>query len=327
MLDRRSFLAGTALVGAAAALPLGRAAFAQAAATAAPAVSPAQAPAFHRIRVGDAIVTALSDGSLQIPAEALSGATPEEVAQRLAAAFLPEGPYTAPINAYLVETGDRTVLIDGGAPAAFAPTVGKLLETLAAAEVAPETVDTILLTHLHPDHVGQLIDAAGAVTFPNAELVARAEEVAFWTDAATRAALPPEFVSFFDLANAVLGAYQGRVTTFDADSEVAPGITGVFLPGHTPGHTGFRVTGGDESLLIWGDIVHVAPVQLPDPRVTLAFDVAPETAAASRLRVLDEVATDRTMVAGMHMPFPGFAHLAREGEGYALVPVPWQFSL
>ncbi|MEM8664353.1 MAG: MBL fold metallo-hydrolase [Pseudomonadota bacterium] len=319
MLDRRQLLSGAAIAGGALALPL---TVRNAAAQATDAST--QAPAFHKMKVGDIEVTALADGHLSLGAQVFPETSEDEFAAAMEAAYLPAGAYTAPVNAYLVTTGDRTILIDAGGSAAMAPSLGKLAENLAAAGASTDAVDTVLITHLHPDHIGGLSDGDSAA-FANAEIMVREEEAQFWTDPATREALPDGFKPMFDGVGRTLGLYDGRVTRFADDGEKAPGVEAVFLPGHTPGHTGFRVTSGDDALLVWGDIVHAAPLQMPHPRAFIGFDTAPEMAVETRMKLLDEVATDRVMVAGMHMPFPGFGFIAPDGDGYRFVRTDWQY--
>jgi glyoxylase-like metal-dependent hydrolase (beta-lactamase superfamily II) len=105
--------------------------------------------------------------------------------------------------------------------------------------------------------------------------------------------------------------------------EVSPGVTSMPLHGHTPGHSGYMIASGNDSLLIWGDIVHVPDIQIPRPEVTIEFDTDPPAAAATRKRVLDMVTKDRQLVAGMHMHFPGFAHVVKRGDEYMMLPEPW----
>lgn len=322
-LHRRNFLAGAAL--ASAAVPaLSVRAFAQAAPPA-PATGRTQAPGFQRLTVGDTVVTAILDGSFELGADMLPNADQEQYDAALRAAFVPSGPYPAPVNAYVLERGGDVILIDAGAPSAMAPTVGKLPQNLAAAGIAPGSVTHILLTHMHGDHVGNLVDGTGAAMFPNAELIVRDRELTFWTDPSEETRIPESQRMMVPLARNAAKAYEGRTTSFADDVDVLPGISAVALYGHTPGHTGFRIADGD-GLLVWADIIHVAPVQSRHPEVFIGFDISPEDAVAARKRILEQVAADRTMVTGMHMPFPGFSHVVADGEGYRFVPVPWQFQ-
>jgi glyoxylase-like metal-dependent hydrolase (beta-lactamase superfamily II) len=249
---------------------------------------------------------------------------PEAEAAALAAAdFRPAGPLRTPVNAFAVNTGERLILVDAGTNPGFAPGLALLPEALAAAGLAPEMVDAVLLTHLHPDHAGGLV-RGGRRTFPNAELLVPEVEAAFWLDPATAAAAPAEARPFFELAAAVLAAYGDRVRRLPASAgEVMPGIEATPLPGHTPGHTGYLLGDGPDRLWVWGDVVHAAALQFPKPAATLVFDVDRPAAAATRQRAFDRAAADRLLVAGMHLPFPGLGHVARASEGYRFAPAPW----
>ncbi|WP_426956827.1 MBL fold metallo-hydrolase [Muricoccus radiodurans] len=280
-----------------------------------------QAPGFHRIRVGRFEVTALLDGTLELGLEVFP-AVGTEASALLERAFRPQGPVLAHVNAYAINTGERLYLIDTGTQPGFAPTVALLPEALAAAGIQPAQVDAVIATHLHPDHVGGLVRDGRAV-YPNAELIVPEVEAGFWLapDALSRA--PAEVRPFFEIAQASVAPYAGRMRRLAPGAAPAPGIESVAMPGHTPGHTGYLVTDGGPSLLIWGDVIHAAPLQLPRPAVSVAFDVDGALAAATRARALDRAVGERLMVAGMHMPFPGFGHILREGAGYAFVPLPF----
>lgn len=314
MLTRRHLLA------AGAALPLVPAtARAQGAEAAPPAAALADA---QRFTVGDLTVTALSDGALRIGPEALQGVDAEGYASLMRDRFRDPDRFRAAVNGWLVETGAGEVaLVDAGAGTAMGDSLGRLVDNLRAAGTEPAQVTRLLATHLHPDHVGGAL-ADGAATFPNAELVVSEAERAFWTDESNVAeGMEP----FFETARNVLEAYGDRLRPISGEAEIGP-ATAVPLPGHTPGHTGYRIASGDDSLLIWGDIVHVAPVQLARPEVTIGFDVSPEEAAATRARILDRVVSDRTLIAGSHIDFPGLGHVAPEGEGYRFVAAPYPYG-
>lgn len=313
--DRRTLLAGMAAATLAPALAAGGVARA-----AAP-LADRQSPGFHRMRLGRYEVTALLDGTLELELN-LFPAAGAEAGALLARAFRRDGPVLAHVNAYAINTGDRLILVDAGTVQGYAPTLAKLPEALAAAGMEPGQVDTLLITHLHPDHVGGAV-RDGRALFPNAEMVIPEAEAAFWLapDALSRA--PAEVKPFFELAAASVAAYGNRVRRLAPGASPAPGIESLALPGHTPGHTGYVVSDGGEALLIWGDVVHAAPLQLPRPAISVAFDVDGTLAATTRARILDRAASERLLVAGMHMPFPGFGGIVRDGEGYAFVPTPF----
>ncbi|MBU8538900.1 MBL fold metallo-hydrolase [Falsiroseomonas tokyonensis] len=278
----------------------------------------------HR-RVGDILVTALNDGHQDAPLSTMAGIAEAEAAALLHAAFRPVPRRTA-VNGFLVRHGGRVALIDTGC-GPIKPTTGRLAGNLASAGIAPGAVDTLLMTHLHPDHFGGLTGPDGAALYPTAQLRLHAAEHAYWhDDAAMGRADPARQAAFFGGARARLAAYADRTDLFTG-GEVFPGVTALPLPGHTPGHTGFLIASGGKSLLIWGDIVHVPEVQVARPKATMAVDVDPAQAAETRRRIFDQVATDRQAIAGMHLHFPAFAHLARDGEGFRLVPDAWSLDL
>jgi glyoxylase-like metal-dependent hydrolase (beta-lactamase superfamily II) len=287
----------------------------------------AQVVALQRVRAGDAVGTAISDGFLEIDVAYLSNITPDQANAALAAEFIKASPVATGVNAYLVSMGDRTILVDSGG-AGYAPALGKLLPGLEVAGVSPDQIDAILLTHLHVDHVGGLV-TAGKATFPNAELHIHANDVAYFSSADNRAATPDAFRVSFDKAQEALAVYEGRVRTFSGDTEIPPGIRSRELFGHTPGHSGFVVGQGEDALFIWGDIIHVGPIQFAKPDVGIAYDVDGETAIATRKDVLRQVAADRTRIAGMHINFPGIGHVKplASGKGYDFEPASWTYAL
>ncbi len=284
-----------------------------------------QIPGIYHRRVGDIVVTALSDGYLDAPHTVMRIA-PEEADQILAREFRPSPPRIS-VNCFAVYSGGRLALIDTGSGNSMGPTLGWLPQSLAAARIEAARVDTILLTHLHPDHSNGLVGDAGEVHFPETELRVHEDEIAHWHDDARMAqATERQRVRYFEAARRQVAPYRDRVRTFRR-GEVFPGVTAIPIPGHTPGHTAFLVESGGQGLLIWGDTVHVPEVQVARPDVTMEFDSDPPAAAAMRWRVFDMVVTDRLLVGGMHVHFPGFARMARRGDGYALLPDVWSFEI
>lgn len=282
----------------------------------------------YRRGVGEITVTALLDGVLGLhPDQLLSGSDPETNARLLRAAFVAGPAIDTSINAYVIETAGRTLVVDGGAAGAFGPTAGNLPAALAAAGVAPEAVDTLVCSHLHPDHVGAFTTADGAAAFPNAELRLHPAEHGFWTDPANFAGADDQTLAFAQMARAAVAPYADRLHLTEDGGELAPGVSLVHLPGHTPGHSGVMVSSAGQELLLWADIVHIGPIQFARPAVTIAFDVDQPLAAATRARVLDRVATDRVEIAGAHIDFPSFGHVEAVGTGYRFVPSRWDHQL
>jgi len=282
-----------------------------------------QIPSVYRHKIGDIVVTALSDGHLDADVSVLQRISRDEIARILHENFSPPTPRLA-VNAFLVQAKGRTCLIETGSGNSMGPTLGKLVENMRAAGTETSAIDTILLTHMHPDHSNGLCDAEGKAIYDQAELLVHENEVAHWTDDAAMAVAPErKRIRYYEAARKQLAPYDKQLRTFKT-GEVFPGVTAVPIPGHTPGHTAFRIGNGPEAVLVWGDTVHIPEIQVQHPEVTLDFDSDPDASAAMRRRLLEMAAVDRLLIAGMHVHFPGFAHVTRWGEGYRLVPMAWQ---
>ena len=280
----------------------------------------------YRLKLGDFEVTVLSDGYFEGSLDAFS--VERSVGEALLRAdFRPAGPaMRVNVNAYVVNTGRKLLLFDTGAVNGFAPTLSKLPERLIAAGFAPEAFDAVVMTHFHPDHIGGLTTAPGVARFSNAELVCNAAEREFWLNDAIMNQVPEAMKGFFLAARGALAAYQKTLRTFDRDGELLDGVSAVALPGHTPGHTGYFIASGGDSLLLWGDIVHAPALQFTRPEITVAFDTDPAQAVATRKAIFDRVAADRTLVAGMHLDFPAFSYVSRDGDGYRATPHRWRID-
>lgn len=280
----------------------------------------AQAPGYFRLMLGNVEVTALSDGTVDLPVDQLLSARPAATRAALARAYLAT-PLETSVNAYLVNTGSKLVLVDTGAAGLFGPTLGKLLANLKAAGYEAAQVDEIYLSHLHPDHVGGLLHD-GAAAFPNALVRADRRDTDFWLSQARLEGAPAAAKGFFQGAQAALRPYQaaGRLQPFSGQTELTPGIAALPSYGHTPGHTVFEVRGGGQTLLLIGDMIHVGAVQFGAPAVTISFDSDSKAAAAQRARVFAQAARAGTLIGASHIAFPGLGRLRAEGKGYAWVP-------
>lgn len=315
MIDRRNFIIGAGAVAAGSALLQGGLSIK----TAQAAPSGSQVPGYYRTKVGNITVTSLLDGGMQLPQEILTGATPEDIAAAKEKNFISDGTtFPAYLNAFLINTGSRLILVDTGG-AGYGPALGNLVSNLAAAGVTPDDIDDVILTHAHPDHASGLLDSGGMRVFKKANLRISKPELEFWYDTSKENGKTKDI---FAGARHNLDAYRnsGQIETFSMGATLGNGIDSVALPGHTPGHSGIRITDGNDQLLIWADLVHIPAIQFDNPSQTLAFDVDEDLARKTRLSAFDEIATDKIRIAGMHLCFPGIGHLAKRGTGYEFVP-------
>ena len=280
-----------------------------------------QAPGWYRMMLGRFEVTALSDGTVDLPVDKLlTNAKPDRIMALLARSYL-KPPVETSVNGYLVNTGTKLVLIDTGAAGLFGPTLGKLVANLKASGYTPEQVDEIYVTHMHPDHVGGLA-ADGKMVFPNATIRAHAKEGAFWLSQANLDAAPEANKGYFQGAMASLKPYvdAGKLKTFDGETELVPGIRAIPAIGHTPGHTIYAVESDGNKLVVWGDLMHVAAVQFVQPTVTIQFDSDSKAAMPQRQKHYADAAKKGYYVAIAHVSFPGIGKLRSNGSGYDWLP-------
>jgi len=283
-----------------------------------------QVPGYYRHPLGQFEVTALFDGAIELDAKLLKNATPTDLQRLLSRMFVGNPKMQTAVNAYLINTGKQLVLVDAGAAKLFGPSLGYVLENMKAAGYDPAQVDTVVITHLHGDHMGGLNDANGKPVFPNAKVMVPQADHDFWLSQAVADKAPEGMQPFFKMARDTAEPYQaaGRWFPFADGAELAPGIRAVAANGHTPGHTAYAVESDGRKLLIWGDLVHAHAVQFAKPGVSIEFDVDQKKAIATRRALMQSTAASRTLVAGMHLPFPGIGHVRAEGKGsYAWVPI------
>lgn len=295
------------------------------AAQAAAPLAKTQAPGFYRMMLGDFEVTVLSDGTVNLPVhQILTNTTPEKVQQDLARSYL-RSPLETSVNAFLINTGSKLVMVDTGAGSLFGPTLGKLQAAIKAAGYQPEQLDEIYITHMHGDHVGGL-SAGDKLAFPNAVVRADKRDAEFWLSSAQMDKAPEAAKGGFKGAMAMIGPYEkaGKFKPFDGDTDLVPGVKAMANYGHTPGHTIYAVESKGEKLVLWGDLMHVAAVQFAQPLVTIQFDSDSKAAAERRTKAYAEAAAQGYYVGGAHLSFPGIGRLRTEGSGYGFVPVNYR---
>jgi glyoxylase-like metal-dependent hydrolase (beta-lactamase superfamily II) len=266
-----------------------------------------------RMKFGEMEIQGVSDGLLKTSLDFVLGID-RKLSEQLVGGT-PDGNVVIPVNNFLIKRGGNIILVDAGAGNTMQPTLGKLPENLRAAGTDPASVTHIVLTHIHPDHANGLVDDAGQPRYPNAEIVVHSTEADFWLRPA--AGVEPEPVVRNRTRAAInFAPYAERIRRV-RDGEDVLGFTPVLAPGHTPGHTCWRIGLGRESVLVWGDIVHLSAVQMSHPEAALVYDLDKELAKKSRARILDMVASERMAIAGAHVAAPGFGYVTRSGASYA----------
>lgn len=314
--SRRTLLTGTAALAAGAALTPARAGAPFAA---------AQAPSAYRYKLGDYQLTAVYDGIWYLPIDGklMRNASGEDVNAALAAAFLAPNVLPISFTALLVNTGKQLILIDTGTAGQIVDTAGSMVANLAAAGVTPDQIDTILISHFHPDHINGLRTKDGDKVFRKAEILVPEPEWAFWMDDGQQARAEGTVLRYFRNARRIFKDIAGEVRRFTPGAEVAPGIVSIAAYGHTPGHTAFAIHAGGQSMLAMSDTVRNPYLFARHPDWQPTFDMDGPTAVTARRRMLDQAAADRMLVEAYHFPFPACGHIARTATGYDLVPVEW----
>ncbi|NMC30944.1 MAG: MBL fold metallo-hydrolase [Veillonellaceae bacterium] len=277
------------------------------------------------MQVGDVSVIALSDGinqrTVDQQSQLLHG-NRQRIDDLLANAY-PDGKLESTVNAFLVHAEAKLILVDTGNGSLGSPSMGRVIGNLRAAGYEPEQIDEIYLTHMHGDHVGGLL-AGTERAFSNATVYASKREADYWLSDANRDAAPAAAKRTFQAVRTALMPYihAGKFKIFEENALLSAGVRAEPLFGHTPGHTAYLVESKGVTMVLWGDIVHVAAVQFVDPAVTIAYDTDETAAADARWRILAAAAKNKWWVGGAHLAFPGIGRV-HDGEdgGYVFVPL------
>ncbi|HEX8666200.1 MAG TPA: MBL fold metallo-hydrolase [Beijerinckiaceae bacterium] len=327
-LTRRSILAAAP---AAAAVSAFGPALAQGTPAPAPAGGAQQAPGFYRYKVGDIEATAVNDGVWNRSTEGfVKNADAGAVQKAMEEAFLPPNTLPIPFTTTVLKTGGKLVLIDTGNGDSGAPTSGTWMANFKAAGFDPAQVNTIIISHFHGDHINGLRLKNGTAVFPNAEILVSAPEWGFWMDDAKMASAPEGLKGNFNNVRRVFGPIAKDVKQYEAGKEIAPGVTAVAAPGHTPGHTAYVVSSGNAKLILMSDTTNHPALFVRHPDWQAIFDMDGNQAADTRKKLLDMAAAERSRVAFYHAPFPATGYIAKSGTGgaaYEFVPVQWSPSI
>lgn len=329
-LTRRNLFAGAAAVTAASTLTP----FAARQAFAAAPVAGKQNAGWYRYKVGDFEVTAVTDGQGSSPlGDGYVSNTPKDaVAKDLGAQFLPTDKVVHTYTPVVINTGSKLVAIDTGlglgAYAQSKGALGQYQTNLKAAGIDPSTIDVVIISHFHGDHINGLIGTDNKPMFPNAEIMVPESEWAFWMDESNVSKLPAPAKAQMANPKRVFGALGNKVTKYQGEKELVPGIKSVFSPGHTLGHHSHIVSSGNSTLLVQADITAgAATLFVRNPDWQFVFDTDKPLAVATRKKLYDMASADKMMVQGYHLAFPAVGYVEKSGNGYRLVPATWNPSI
>ena len=284
---------------------------------------------FYRLSVGAFEVTVLNDGFFTLPITLLATNLAEAELKEFAKAnYLGADTFRAQMNAVLVNTGDRRVLIDAGSGGWPQPTTGRLAASLQAAGIEPTAIDLVILTHAHPDHLWGAVDIkTGTIHFPNARYVLSDAEWNFWSDPERYGSFPEGWRGMIEGTQAAFKLIADRTMRIKSGAEIVSGIGTVESRGHTPGHMSVLLVSNGGQALVTGDAITNQFISFAHPDWKPGYDGDLEQAVQSRRRLLDQATTDRVLVLGYHLPFPGVGNVARDGAGYRWVPEHWRWDL
>lgn len=283
-----------------------------------------QWPSAYRYKVGAIEVTAISDGArtMPLPDTFVRNEPRDKVNEALRAAYLPENQVTIPFTVLLVNTGSKLYLIDSGNGPAQG-TVGLLGGTLTALGIDPKSIDAVVISHFHGDHINGLLNAQGTPTYPNAQVLVPEAEWAFWMDDGQMSRAPEGLKGAFQNVRRVFTPFAGKVDQYGWDKEVMPGLTSVGTPGHTPGHTSFQLASDKGRLFVQSDVTNIPALFLRNPTWQVMFDMDGAKAQETRRKVYDMVSAERILTAGYHFPFPAALYVEKDGARFDSVPAAW----
>jgi glyoxylase-like metal-dependent hydrolase (beta-lactamase superfamily II) len=287
-----------------------------------------QTPYWHRFELGDAEITVVSDGPLPLgdPSGTFTGVPKEEVKKMLSDNFLNPDNVVLEQNSPIVNTGDKLILFDTGmgTSQAFGPTTGRQQKSMAEAGIKASDIDAVVLSHAHIDHIGGIVGADDKSLFPNAQFYISQADFDYWTDEGKLGSPLKDFVIH---ARKNLLPVRDRIVFFKDGQEFLPGVQAMAAPGHTVGHHMFMVTSKGKSFAFLGDLTHHAVLLLERPLMEFSYDTDPKQSAQSRVKMLTMLAANKIPVMSYHFAWPGYGHVAKNGDGFRYYPEPMVMTL
>jgi glyoxylase-like metal-dependent hydrolase (beta-lactamase superfamily II) len=288
---------------------------------------------FYRFKIGDFQATVISDGQGPIPVSPIfvTNASEAELAAVLSANFM-QPVIQATNNPLVVDTRRERILVDTGFGEKIGPPFGnfpRLEASLRRAGITPESIDLVVISHGHLDHIGGLVTKSGALAFPKAQFVFVDTEWNYWTGVrfeseVNASPMPDPFKeATIVAARENLPPVADRSRFVKQGGEITDGVHYVAAPGHSPSHASILFASGKEQFMHMGDIAHNPVTSLQRPEWTPIFDYDPAQAIKSRKAILDRVATDGIMAMGYHFPFPAIGHVVKHDKAYRWEAVHW----
>ena len=270
-----------------------------------------------RRRIGDIDITILNDGATEFDNDIFPDQKPSKIEELLS--YSGKSVIETSINCCLIRTNDECILVDTGARDLFGPVAGRIPQSLEEAGVSPEQITHLVLTHLHPDHIGGALTTDGDVVFKNAEVSITKAEHQYWVCDQNFSSADEQVLTWRNIALHVLQSYDDRINLVSSMHELVSGVHFLDLPGHTPGHIGLRIESTGSSFIYATDIFHAQDLQLADPTICALFDIDKESAIKSRSRALDMLALDGTEFSSGHMLMPALSRVEKYGSAYKFV--------
>ena len=273
------------------------------------------------IRLGTSEVISINDGHLVLPGAFFFEGLPEdELESVLSQHGIAADQLKPPCNLTLLRQPDKTVLFDAGAGSGFVPTAGAMLDSLDALDVTPDDITHVVFTHAHPDHLWGVLDDFDDLVFPQAQLMMGQAEWDYWTDPETVNSIGDARASFAVGASRRLDAIKEQISLFNERDEILPGVMAHGTPGHTPGHMSFEIREGSNAVMVGGDAIGNQHVAFARPDWGSGADQDRDLGAKTRMRLLDQLATDQITLLGFHLPNGGIGRVERHGGSYRFVP-------
>jgi glyoxylase-like metal-dependent hydrolase (beta-lactamase superfamily II) len=285
----------------------------------------ARLPVTARYQIGRFEVTVISDGFIDFPFNFFTGVTADQARQAAQSVYAAgNNGIRASFSTYLINDGERYILVDSGPAGTVSRTSGYLPSTLEALGVKQTDIDVVILSHAHVDHIAGMV-TGNRNNYPNAEVYIDRRDVRAFTDPSIEARAPEIVKSSFAAAAQLVRLYP-RLQQIDGNRQIARGISVFDLSGHTPGQIGVKIEDGGQSLNLVSDMIFHPAAHPALPGLGIIFEMDKAAADAARARFFAQAAEEKSLIAATHMPFPGVGRIVRDGASLKWLPADWSYT-